>query len=172
MKCIFATLVFLFPVLGYGFDYSSYKEDTLNSIIERSNSILKLHEGDEGVEIINPSVRVSLNEELASMPYECDTGSLLKFMKMIGYQTDNFPPINFCVNVRSKSGVVVTFYLQDSLVKHLNNEVEIGNNINILALWVFSNGFDGLPWFLMNEFNSSSLPNNSSKKDALKRASS
>ncbi len=172
MKSILKMFIIISPILGYGFDYSSYEESTLNSILERSDAILNLHQDDKGIEIINPVVRVSLSEELARMPYKCESGFLLKIMKMVRFQIDTFPPINYCVDVKSDSGRTVKFFVQDGLVERIKQEATVGTNISLWALWVYSSGFDGLPRFLMNEFDASPLPNNPSKKDAVNRASS
>ncbi len=152
MKNIASTILLIIPLSGYCFDYSSYEESTLDDIFSRSNIILDLHKGDEGIEIITPTVRVALKEQIVKLPYDCPNGALMKFMSMVGFNTKEFPPINFCIDIQSKSGTAATFHVQDSLVGFINSEVKVGDFVNVWALWVYSNGYTGLPVFLINSY--------------------
>lgn len=164
MKSLLLTLI-LFSSFLYGFDYDAYEKETLDGVISRSNDVLDLHVGEEGVDIINPVKPFWLHETLEKMPYKCDSSGLISFMGIVGFNSDALPPINHCIQVRSASGVSVTFYVQDTLVEYLVSECEVGKNIQIWAIWVFSNGFDRLPRLLMNEFDASS-PNKSLQQAA------
>jgi len=164
-------LIILYSGFSYGFDYAAYEKETLDGIISKSNVVLDSHVGDEGVDIINPVLPFALHETLEKMPYNCDSNGLVSFMSMIGFDKEKIPPANHCVKIKSKSGVSVTFYVQDTLVEYIRNECKTGEKIQIWAIWVFSNGFDRLPRLLMNEFDASA-PNKSSKRDAASGAPS
>ncbi len=151
MKSLLLTLI-LFSSFSYSFDYDGYEKETLDGVISRSNEVLDLHIGEEGVDIINPVKPFSLYETIEKMPYECDSSGLLTFMGVIGFNKETLPPITHCIKVKSTSGVSITFYVQDTLVEYLRAESEVGKKIQIWAIWVFSNGYDRLPRLLMNEF--------------------
>ncbi len=146
-------ILLLLPLCSYSFNYSSYKSDTLDNIVHRSNEILNLHGDDKGVEIITPAKKVQLNEVIVKMPYKCNKGALIRFMKMTGFKVDSSTPINYCVDIKSESGVVVTFHIQDVLVKYIVKEVAVGQHLKLWALWIYSSGFSKLPVLLVNEFN-------------------
>ena len=155
MKYLSLLVFILLPLTGNAFDYSSYEIETLDNIIKRSNVILDEHKDEKGIELISPTIRIAIKDKIMKMPYKCDNGALLKFMSMVGYKADKLPPINYCIDLKSNSGVVVTFHVQDTLVQYLNEEVKVGENITLWALWIYSSGFDGLPRFLANEFEAS-----------------
>jgi hypothetical protein len=154
MKYLALFFFFAFPLISAGsdFDFASYENETLDNIVKRSNVIIDEHGEDKGIEILNPSKRVALTEELVKLPYKCSTEALTRFMKLVGFEIESLPPINYCIEIRSKSGVVATFYVQDSLVGFINEEVKLGDSINLWALWVFSDGFTRLPFFLVNSY--------------------
>jgi len=159
MRYILVFINILLSFGAYGFNTSSYQNETLNNIIKRSNVIVDLHGDDKGIEIIRPTARVFLKENLAKMPYKCSSDGLLKIMKVAGFNANNFPPINYCIDIKSKSGVTAIFYVQDSLVEFINKEVKVGDNVKLWALWVYSNGFDRLPRFLVNGYEANLPPN-------------
>jgi len=152
MKYLVITFVLLFSKASYGFDYGAYEQTTFDDIYERSDVLVNEHREDIGISIPNPTVKAAFTGKISKMPYECSDEALKNFMKMVGFKTNQFPPINYCIELESISGRRATFHLQDSLVPYVFEEVDVGEFVYIWVIWAYTDGYKKKPYFLINAY--------------------
>lgn len=148
----FGSLLLSISIATFGFDYDSYQSMTFDEVYEKSDALVDEHRDEVGISIPTPTIKAAFVGRVLVMPYECSDGDLKKYMRMVGFEVDQFPPINYCMELASESGRKATFHVQDALVGYLFDEVSHGDFVSVWVIWAYTNGYEEKPYFLVNSY--------------------
>ena len=138
------------------FDYGRYVDSSLDALIERALAF-DIHES--GQSVLTPTKPVHLHAPLLSFPKPCPDELPLLLLRTTG--ASKSPPMKWCMQVKSESGQPINMWVQDSVAPFIKEEYELGDEIELWAIWLFVNASDRKPYFVVNSIGPSneSSPN-------------
>lgn len=128
------------------FDYASYQPADIDELIEQSRGYTP--EETEGQTLFTSPRKVRLVAELHAYPWPCPDLLPHTLLKTIGVAEP--PPMARCMQLRSSGGGVVLLWIQESIAEFVEEEYALGDPIEVRALWLFVNGSDKKPYFVVN----------------------
>ena len=142
------------------FVYASYASADIDDLVEQSRSFTP--EENTGQTVLTPPKKVHLIAHLESYPKACPEQLPVLLLKTVGIQDP--PPMGRCMQLRSKSGVVVNTWIQESISDFVEEEYALGDSIEVRALWLFVNGSNKKPYFLVNSIGPGDEPESGEAK--------
>ena len=127
------------------FNYARYEESTIEAVIKRADAF-DSHES--GQSVLTPPLPFHLRAAVESYPTICPDELPHLLMRTVGIP--NPPPMGWCMKVKGESGAVVNLWVQDSFAQFITEEYDLGQDIELWALWLFVNDSDRKPYFVVN----------------------
>ena len=127
------------------FDYSRYVDSSLDSLIERALAF-DIHES--GQSVLTPTKPVHLHAPLLSLPKPCPDELPILLLRTTG--ASESPSMRWCMQVKSESGQPINMWVQDSVAPFIKEEYQLGDRIELWAIWLFVNATDRKPYFVVN----------------------
>lgn len=127
------------------FDFARYESSSVEALIERS-AAFDVHES--GQSVLTPPQPVHLRAAVHSYPKACSDELPAIAMRTVGIAEP--PSMKWCMTVKGAKGSLVNFWVQDSLAHFIEEEYELGDEIELWALWLFVNASDRKPYFVLN----------------------
>lgn len=121
----------------------------LDDVIEESKQYSD-HGQVSGQAVLTRPPKIHLFESLKTYPWECDASFATDYIALLGVPRDQIPSISYCIRVKSKKGIIIKMYIQDSISKFVRKEYRIGDNIHLWTRWIFVNHSDKKPYFVVN----------------------
>ena len=145
-KLIAGVVLMLSPAASAAaFDYGRYEESSIEELIE-SASEFDIHEA--GQSVVMPPRPVHLYTAIHRYPKPCSGELPTLLLSAIGIS--EAPQMNWCMVARGESGQTVNLWVQDSFAPRRREEYELGDGIELWALWLFVNASDRKPYFIVN----------------------
>ncbi|WP_370981065.1 hypothetical protein [Agaribacterium sp. ZY112] len=133
-------------------DYSFYESLSVDELIEQAKKSVGRDGAVGGAQLVSPAAEVAVEGELSTMPYRCANYTLMRFMSMSGFPTDDLPAINFCVEMHSKDEVVATFHIPENLATKLRGDVRVGDVVRLWGRWIYTIEFSKRPYLLLDDY--------------------
>src|SRR5215467_13729050 len=108
-------------IAAQGFDYDSYKETTLDEILDNPPDI------QEGMDFFIKKRQFVVKVE--RYPEQCTARVVSRVLQMQGIT--NIPAVSHCMQVSSPKGKSVQVYVQDKIVDGLKEDVKLGDKIKV-----------------------------------------
>lgn len=147
MSKVLGVLVFFaaFSASAAEFDYARYGDSSIENLMERAEAF-DAHES--GQSVLTPPQPVHLRANVHSYPTACSDELPALLMRTVGIVKP--PPMKWCMSVKGDNGSVVNLWVQDSFAPFVAEEYELGEEIELWALWLFVNASDRKPYFVVN----------------------
>ena len=142
-----AAIVFLAALGGSppAFDHTRYEESSVDALLERA-AAFDIHES--GQSVLTPPLPVHIRAPIVTYPQECPDDMPTMFLRVVGVKEP--PAMKWCMAVQGASGQRVNMWVQDSFAPSIVEEYELGDEIELWALWLFVNATDRKPYFVVN----------------------
>jgi hypothetical protein len=127
------------------FDYTRYEASSVDALIERA-SAFDTHES--GQSVLTPPLPVHIRAPIVSFPKDCPDYLPATALRILGVSDP--PSMKWCMSVKGDSGQTVNLWIQDSFAHFVREEYEVGDEIELWALWLFVNATDHKPYFVVN----------------------
>jgi hypothetical protein len=141
------------------FNYASYTSADIDELVEQSRHFTP---GETtGQTLLTPPKKVHLLAQVESYPKPCPDELphiLLKTVRVL-----DPPPMGRCMQLRSQSGSIINAWIQESISDFVREEYALGDPIEVRALWLFVNGSDKKPYFVINGIGPSDEPESSER---------
>ena len=128
------------------FDYASYERKSVEELLERSKSFDP--DKTEGQSLLMPPKRVHLSAQLVSHPKPCDDFLPKLLLKTTGVSDP--PEMGHCMQLGAQDGTKINLWVQGTIAPYVKDEYEIGDTVEVWALWLFVNSSDRKPYFIVN----------------------
>ena len=140
-----AVLLASFSWSASAFDYTRYKDSSVEALIERA-AAFDVHES--GQSVLTPPQPIHLRAAVHSYPKACPDELPAIAMRTVGIAEP--PSMKWCMTVKGEKGSLVNLWVQDSFAYAIAEEYELGEEIELWALWLFVNASDRKPYFVLN----------------------
>lgn len=133
------------PSDGADFDFDRYEDTTLEAILQRTRAF---DHHDDGQSVLTPPLSLHFKARIESMPKACPDKLPLMYMRAVGVVEQ--PSMKWCMGLRGAGDVVVSAWVQDSVAPFVAQEYQLGDELELWAVWLFVNASDRKPYFVVN----------------------
>jgi hypothetical protein len=148
-----AVLLGSFSWSASAFDYARYENSSVEALMERA-AAFDVHES--GQSVLTPPQPVHLRAAVHSYPKACPDELPAIAMRTVGISEP--PSMKWCMTVKGEKGSLVNLWVQDSFAHFIAEEYELGDEIELWALWLFVNASDRKPYFVLNAIGPAAEP--------------
>jgi hypothetical protein len=150
-----AGLFFLAAIGGSSsaFDYARYEDSSVDALLKRA-AVFDIHES--GQSVLTPPRPVHIRAPIVSYPKTCGDEMPAMFLRVVGVKEP--PAMKWCMSVQGVSGQTVNLWVQDSFTSFIAEEYELGDEIELWALWLFVNATDRKPYLVVNAIGAAEEP--------------
>jgi hypothetical protein len=152
--CLLLALLFSSASADVEFNHASYTSADIDELVEQSRHYTP--EETTGQTLLTPPIKVHLLAQVESYPEPCPDELPHILLKTV--RVPDPPPMGRCMQLRSKTGSVVNTWIQESISDFVREEYALGEPIEVRALWLFVNGSDKKPYFVINGIGPSDEP--------------
>lgn len=132
------------------FPWASYPAVDIDQIIE--HDIVHKHDPSKGVDIWSPFRKIHVTAKLLEYPKACNNAFLARALAVNKISLQNLPPITTCIRIKSSKGNEQTAFIQNHVGDFLSKEVQVGETVDLYAIYIFADTVSDTLGLVVNEF--------------------